>query len=95
MSTPRILVVVNDEHARGLLAAVLRADGHAVDAAADRAEALGWIDRHPYSVVIGGLRMPGLDGPSLVQALEERRPLEMPALIFSRGRPSPRISRAS
>ncbi|HSL50198.1 MAG TPA: response regulator [Candidatus Deferrimicrobiaceae bacterium] len=82
MASSRILVVVDDEHARGLLVAVLRADGHAVDAAANRAEALSAIDRHAYTVVLGALRMPGLDGPELVHALEERHPLEMPALIF-------------
>ncbi len=82
MASPRILVVVDDEHARGLLVAVLRADGHAVDAAANRAEALSAIARHAYTVVLGALRMPGLDGPELVHALEERHPLEMPALIF-------------
>lgn len=83
MASARILVVVDDEHARGLLVAVLRADGHAVDAAANRAEALSAIDRHAYTVVLAALRMPGLDGPELVHALEERHPLEMPpALIF-------------
>jgi CheY-like chemotaxis protein len=82
MSSPRLLVVVDGEHARGLVTAVLRADGHAVDAAATRAEALGLIERQPYTLVVGELRMPGLDGPELVRVLEERRPREMPALVF-------------
>lgn len=82
MARARLLIVMDDEHARGLLAAVLRADGYPVDAAATRVEALNLIDRHAYALVVSALRMPELDGPALSQALETRRPLEMPALIF-------------
>jgi CheY-like chemotaxis protein len=78
----RLLVVMDDEHARGLLVAVLRADGYTVDPAATSADALSLIDRHAYSLVVSALRMPGLDGPALARVLETRRPLEMPALIF-------------
>ena len=82
MGSPRLLVVVDDEIARGLLVTVLRAHGHTVDAAGDRAEALRLIDRHAYTLVVSALRMPALEGPELVRVLEERRPLERPALIF-------------
>ena len=43
MPAARLLVVMDDEHARGLLVAVLRSDGYPVDAAGTRAEALGLI----------------------------------------------------
>ena len=82
MPAARLLVVMDDEHARGLLVAVLRADGYTVDTAATRAEALSLIDRHAYALVVSALRMPQLDGPALSLALETRWPLEMPALIF-------------
>ena len=82
LSAPRILVVADDDHMRGLLAAVLRAEGHAVDTASDRATAVAFIERHAYGVVLSDLRMPRLDGPELVRALEEQRPDVMPALIF-------------
>lgn len=62
MLAARLLVVMDDEHARGLLVAVLRADGYPVDAAATRAEALSLIDRHAYTLVLSALRMPQLDG---------------------------------
>jgi len=78
----RLLVVMDDEHARGLLVAVLRADGYTVDAAGTRAEALSLIDRHAFTLVVSALRMPGLDAPALSLVLDARRPLEMPALIF-------------
>jgi CheY-like chemotaxis protein len=56
----RLLVVMDDEHARGLLVAVLRSDGYTVDAAASRAEALSLIDRHAYALVVSSLRIPQL-----------------------------------
>jgi CheY-like chemotaxis protein len=82
MVAGRLLVVMDDEHARALLVAVLRADGYLVDAAATRAEAVALIDRHAYALVLSALRMPQLDGPALAQALEARRPLETPTLVF-------------
>lgn len=84
-SGARLLVVMDDESARGLLVAVLRADGYPVDVAATRAEALGLIDRHAYALVLSALRMPGLDGSALSELLEARWPLAMPALIFVTG----------
>jgi CheY-like chemotaxis protein len=78
----RLLVAMDDEHVRGLLVAVLRADGYTVDAAATGADALSLVDRHAYALVVSALRMPELDGPALCAALETRWPLEMPALIF-------------
>jgi CheY-like chemotaxis protein len=82
MVAARILVAVDDEHARGLLVTVLRAEGYAVDGARDRAEAARLIDRNAYALVLGEPSMPGLDGPQLARILEERRPAEMPALVF-------------
>jgi CheY-like chemotaxis protein len=79
---PRILVITDDEHARGVLTTVLRADGHTVDMAADRAQAVGLIEGREYAVMVSDLRMPGLDGPELSRVLETRWPAAPPALIF-------------
>lgn len=78
----RLLIVMDDEQARGVLVSVLRADGYTVDAAATPADGLRLIDRNAYAAVVSALRMPGLDGPALSEALRARCPLEMPALIF-------------
>lgn len=82
MPAQRILVVEGEERVRALVAAVLRADGHTVDAAGDRAQALELIDKHAYAAVLSDLRMPRLGGPELYRALQERRPRAVPALIF-------------
>jgi DNA-binding NtrC family response regulator len=68
-----LLVIADDEHVRALLAAVLRADGHDVDVATDRAHAVGLIETREYAVVLSDLRMPGLEGPALAAVLEARR----------------------
>lgn len=82
-SACRILVIAEDEQACGLLTSVLCADGHVVDAEADRTEAMTLIARHPYAAALSDLRMRGLDGPELVRVLS-RRPSEeaAPALIL-------------
>ena len=83
VQAPRVLVVADDEQSRGLLTAVLRADGHAVDAAADRAEAVALIERHAYVVVLSDLRMHGLHGPELARVLSARPPgRATPAVLF-------------
>ena len=82
LPAPRVLVVADDEYARGLLAAVLRADGHVVDAATDRAAALALIARHVYTVVVSDLGMAGLEGPELGRVLHEQHREAMPALVF-------------
>jgi CheY-like chemotaxis protein len=55
MGASRLLVVMDDEHTRALLVAVLRADGYRVDASATRAAAVRLIDRHPYALVLSAL----------------------------------------
>ena len=80
---PRILVIAEDDQARGLLTSVLRADGHAVDAAANRTEAVTLIDRHSYTVALSDLRMREMDGPELMRVLRMRRSEgAAPSLIF-------------
>ena len=75
-------MAVDDEHARGLLVTVLRAEGYTVDGARDRAEAARLIDRNAYALVLGAPSMAGLGGPELARLLEDRRPAVLPALVF-------------
>jgi CheY-like chemotaxis protein len=82
MAPPRLLVAVDDEHARGLLVTVLRAEGYTVDGARDRAEAARLIARNAYAVVLAAPSVPGLDGPELARIFEERWPARMPAFVF-------------
>ena len=66
MSTKRVLVVDDQTPVRELVAAVLAADGHAVETARDGADALRVLDgQAAFDLIVSDLKMPGLDGPSL------------------------------
>ena len=86
MSTKRVLVVDDQTPVRELVAAVLVADGHAVETACDGADALRLLDRHAgFDLIVSDLKMPGLDGPSLYLELSRRWPDTRPHLLFISG----------
>jgi two-component system NtrC family sensor kinase len=86
MTTKRVLVVDDQTPVRELVAAVLAADGHAVETARDGADALRILDGQPsYDLIVSDLKMPGLDGPSLYLELTRRWPDTRPHLLFISG----------
>jgi len=66
---PRLLVVDDDNAFRLSTAALLRADGHDVDVAADATAAVQALRARTYDLVLLDLRMPGIDGIQLVETL--------------------------
>ena len=66
---PRLLVVDDDNAFRLSTAALLRADGHDVDVAADATAAVQALRARAYDLVLLDLRMPGIDGIQLVETL--------------------------
>ena len=86
MSAKRVLVVDDQTAVRELVAAVLAADGHAVETARDGVDALRLLDATtPYDLIVSDLKMPGLDGPSLYLELTRRWPDTRPLLLFISG----------
>ena len=86
MQTKRVLVVDDQTPVRELVAAVLAADGHAVETARDGADAMRLLDAAtPYDLIVSDLKMPGLDGPSLYLELTRRWPDTRPHLLFISG----------
>jgi CheY-like chemotaxis protein len=67
-----ILVIDDDEGVRGVLSVALRQQGFAVWLAADGQEALDLYRHHGpvIDVVVIDVRMPGLDGPQTLAALQ-------------------------
>ena len=64
------LLVVDDDHAfRVSTAALLRADGHAVEVAGDATAAVQALRERRFDLVLLDLRMPGIDGIRLVETL--------------------------
>jgi PAS domain S-box-containing protein len=81
----RILVVDDDPDVAELLAEVLVRAGHAVETAANGAQALDKIRGGSYDIVFCDMRMPELDGPGLYREVERRRPGLLKRWIFLTG----------
>jgi len=79
----RILVVDGHEDVRELLVVVLRGEDRVVDAAGNGTEALRWLERGRYDLVVSDLKMPELDGPGLYRAVLRRWPNDPPFLFVS------------
>src|SRR5512144_316132 len=76
----RILIVDDDRAFRLSTAALLRADGYEVDGVADGSAAADALRATQYDLVVLDLRMPGVDGLGVVEALRlwgERVPILM------------------
>jgi DNA-binding NtrC family response regulator len=69
-----ILIVDDEPHIRGHLATYVRSLGHAVTEATDAATALAAIAHAPLDVVVSDVRMPGMDGMSLLRESKRRAP---------------------
>ena len=71
----RKLLIVDDEKSmREFLAIVLRKEGYYVAAAADGEEALRLIEHEIFDLVMSDVRMPGMDGLSLLKAIKQISP---------------------
>ncbi|MGH7365723.1 MAG: response regulator [Candidatus Rokuibacteriota bacterium] len=79
----RLILAVDEEAAvRRSLIDVLSLEGHEVDGASDAEAALLLLDQRRYDLVIADLRMPDLDGPTLLVALQERFGDTPPRVVF-------------
>jgi len=85
MGQRRILVVEDEAALRDVLADFLAIDGHQVDTACDGLEAHDWLDQHHYDAVFTDLHMPGLDGPTLYEAIRQGQGENPPRVIFMTG----------
>ena len=78
----RLLVVDDEEGVRSFLADALDLSGHDVDTAADGAEALRLVAKNAYHVVLTDLKMPHVDGMSLLKTVREQHP-EMEVVMLT------------
>jgi DNA-binding response OmpR family regulator len=70
----RLLVVDDERRILDFVARGLRAEGYAVDVAADGQAALEAALTHTYDLVILDLLMPGVDGRQVLRSVLERKP---------------------
>ncbi|MDZ7270258.1 MAG: sigma-54 dependent transcriptional regulator [candidate division KSB1 bacterium] len=74
MRRGRVLVVDNEQRMCQVLKAALEADGHHVSMAFDGQSALRECAQEQYDVVVCDLKMPGMDGLSVLKELKARQP---------------------
>jgi DNA-binding NtrC family response regulator len=70
---PRILLVEDEVNMARTLAKNLERAGYVVDHAPEGAAALARLAEEPFDVVVTDLKMPGMDGMTLLRELHERR----------------------
>jgi len=84
-SQMRVLIADDEPTIQALISRVLDSMGHLYDTASTGVEALELAIRTEYDCLIVDFRMPGMDGPTLHQALRERRPHLAEQTIFITG----------
>src|SRR6266446_4882691 len=67
----RILVVDDEAQVRNLFAQCLN-QNYSCETAANAQEALEWLDREPFALVVSDVQMPGLGGIELLRKINER-----------------------
>jgi two-component system NtrC family sensor kinase len=81
----RILVVDDESMITGVLADMLRADGHQVDSAENGAVALRKLCGQTYDLILCDIKMPEVDGPALYREIQRRCPDLVQRFIFLTG----------
>ena len=79
---PRVLVVDDEASIRDLLAKTLALAEYEVDTAADASTALTRVRGAEYDLLIADLRMPGMDGLTLIRQVKKSR-AELPVIIIT------------
>jgi two-component system NtrC family response regulator len=83
MSTPpRILLVEDEVNMARTLAKNLERAGYAVEHASEGQAALARLAEEPFDVVLTDLKMPGMDGMTLLRELHERR-ISVAAIVLT------------
>ena len=78
----RVLVVDDEASIRDLLTKTLALDEYDVDTASDASTALGLVRASKYDLLIADLRMPGMDGLTLIRQVKRVRS-ELPVIIIT------------
>src|ERR1700728_2436272 len=78
----RLLIVEDDRKLADFVARGLRAEGFAVDLAADGREGRGYIDSYRYDLLILDLMLPLISGSELLRMVRRSNP-KLPVLVLS------------
>ncbi|MBI4552863.1 MAG: GAF domain-containing protein [Candidatus Latescibacteria bacterium] len=81
----RILVIDDEREITDYLAQVLTANGHTVETAFDGEAGLRKLDQVSYDLILSDIKMPGLSGRHLYNAVKTRQPHLLSRLILMTG----------
>lgn len=77
----RVLVADDDQAIRQLVCTIVQREGLEVDCAADGIEAVEFLKRKEYSVILLDLMMPRLDGFGVIEYLSDHQPQHKPVVL--------------
>src|SRR5262245_57700881 len=80
-STPRLLVVDDEENVATIVSELLRNEGYAVDTALSGDDAIQRIKVLDYDLVLADLHMEGIDGLTVLEEVQRRSPLTTTIVI--------------
>jgi DNA-binding response OmpR family regulator len=78
---PRVLVVDDDQAIRQLVCTIVQRERFAVDCAADGQEAIEFLKRHEYAVILLDLMMPRVDGFGVIEFLKTQTSSVKPIVL--------------
>ena len=89
-AAPRVLLVEDDTGIRESVVECLATEGYSVDAVANGAEALAWLERQPRpDLVVLDLVMPVMNGAELLARLRANaRTADLPVILMTAAMPS-------
>lgn len=73
-ATRNILVIDDEVAVNNNIRKVLSKNGYHIDQATTKTDALKHIDGHPYAVILLDLKIPGVQGLELLEAIRDRQP---------------------
>ncbi len=79
---PKVLIVDDEDRIRELLTDTLSALGYQTFSTRDGKDALSFLKKHKIDLVIADIRMPKLDGISLLKSIKKEKP-DLPVLIIT------------
>jgi signal transduction histidine kinase/DNA-binding response OmpR family regulator len=81
---PRLLIIEDEPDLRGYLTKLFTKDGYAVEAAADAATALNWLESNIPDLVITDVMLPGQSGLDLLAELrQDERIARLPVVVLT------------
>ena len=78
----RILVIDDEDSMRRFIAMLLEGKGHTVVSVENGADGISRLDRESFDLVITDLRMPGVDGLSVLDSVRAKQP-DLPVVILA------------